>query len=461
VTRISLSLNIHGYLSELRASYRVNRALSSHPRRWWEESGAALTLSQHLAANSLETKEQVTPAAMMESGIRKADGVGGIAVQIVPGFPSAIDVLAARIGGERGHLRAAWYAADGDEGGRTLIATRADGSPIAAIPTLPVGPPVFGARTVAGGYWPFRSILIDPSATHEELTEFFGHSAINNAPVPMWRVGPVYGADPATAMLKRAVSRAGWTVLTRQLGRTWRFTLPGPGEQAWPRRSTRRRLDNYERQLAQQGAVEIRHVTGADWNESVLQSLGAIEAASWVGTTTDGSGAKFLTDTQRARWRRVLTDPVLAESLSASILSVGDVPAAFSFDLRSGALQYSIASSYDERFGAWRPGKIVTYRQLEWAHGRGVTAVDLGAGDSGYKQEMGAVAGSEILDLLIVRSHSAARLLRFKWGEESAVGRDELLVALAERDAARSPFTRLEPYLAIGAIAATALTLGE
>src|SRR5690606_29703918 len=137
------------------------------------------------------------------------------------------------------------------------------------------------------------------------------------------------------------------------------------------------RLGNYERQLALQGDIDIRHVTGADWSDAVLESLGAIEAASWVGTATDGSGAKFLTDAQRARWRRVLADPVLAESLSATILSVGGAPAAFSFDLRSGTLQYGIASSYDCRFAAWRPGKIVTYRQLEWAHGRGVETVDL------------------------------------------------------------------------------------
>lgn len=396
---------------------------------------------------------------MMEQAISSADR--DVAVQLVPGFPPALDALAARIEGGHGFLRAAWFAADGGEDGRTLIATRGEGTAIAAIPTLPVGPALLGARTVPGSYWPYRSVLIDPDATHEELAALFAHPVASAALMPMWRAGPVYGGNAATAMLKRAVSRAGWTVLTRRLGRTWMFTLPGEGGDAWPRRSTRRRLANYERQLAQEGAVEVRHVTGADWNDAVLEALGAIEGASWVGTSTDGSGAKFLTGTQRARWRRALADPVLAESLSATILTVGGVPAAFSFDLQSGDLQYAIASSYDQRFAAWRPGKIVTYRQLEWAKSRGVATVDLGAGDSGYKQEMGAVAGSEILDLLIVGSRSAARLLRFKWGAESTVGRDDLLVALAERDAMRSPFTRLEPYLAIGAIAATALAIGE
>lgn len=398
---------------------------------------------------------------MRELRIKHAESAGGVAVQIVPGFPDAIDALAAKIGGPHAFQRAAWYGSEGADNAVTLIATRRDGSPVAAIPTLPAGPSVIGARTVPGSYWPFRSILIDPQATHAELTALFSHPAAKDALVPMWRVGPLYVDDPATAMLKRAVSRAGWTVLTRNLGRTWNFTLPDSEGEAWPRKSTRRRLANYWRQLEQQGEVAIRHVTGADWTAATLDAMGVVEASSWVGSKTDGSGAKFLTDTQRTRWRRVLADLVLAENLSATILTVGGEPVAFSFDLQAGALQYGIASSYDERFAAFRPGKIVTYRQLEWARGRGVTTLDLGAGDSGYKQEMGAVAGSEILDLLIVRSRSAARLLRFKWGEESMVGRDELLIALAEREATRSPFSRIEPYLAIGAIAATALTLGE
>lgn len=398
---------------------------------------------------------------MMELGITRASGAGDIAVQLVPGFPAEIDALADRVGGEHGFLRAAWYAGDGGEGACTLLATRADGSAIAAIPTMPVGPSLIGARTVPGCYWPFRSILIDPQATHAELVALFKHPAASDALLPMWRVGPLYRDDPATAVLKRAVSRAGWTVLTRESSKTWIFTLPQGDEEGWPRRSTRRRLANYERQLAQQGELEIRHVTGSDWNADVLAAMGAIEAASWVGTRTDGSGAKFMTEAQCTRWGRVLADPVLADSLSATILTVGGEPAAFSFDLQSGTMQYAIASSYDPRFAAFRPGKIVTYHQLDRARVRGVETVDLGAGDSGYKQEMGAVQGSAMLDLLIVRSRSAARLLQFKWGAESDVGRDELLVGLAERDAARSPFTRLEPYLAIGAIAASALTLGE
>ncbi|UZK66973.1 GNAT family N-acetyltransferase [Sphingomonas sp. M1-B02] len=382
-----------------------------------------------------------------------------VSVEMRHGFPALLDGLADRALGPRAFLRSAWYAGDGTDG-TTLIARRVDGSAVAAIPTVSIGPSLLGARAVPGCYWPFRSILIDRSATAAELAETFKHPLTRSALAPLWRVGPVYKDDPATVLLKRAVARAGWTVLSRSISKTFLFDLAASGEEGgWPRRSTRRRLAGYEKQLAQSGPVSYRHVTGPGWDEAALAALAAIEANSWVGKTTDGSGAKFLNEDQRRRWREKVRDPVLAQALSATILFVGDTPAAFSFDLQDGAVQYSIASSYDDRFAAGRPGRIVTWRQLEWARGRGITTVDLGAGDSGYKQDMGAVQGSEILDLLIVRSRSAAKLLRLKWGEESAIGRDAFLPATDLGHAAL--LTRIEPWLAAGAITAAALALSE
>jgi CelD/BcsL family acetyltransferase involved in cellulose biosynthesis len=376
------------------------------------------------------------------------------------GVPALLDDLAARAAPSHQFLRAGWYRMAAGEGAATIAAIRSDGTPVAALPTAPLGPTLIGARSVPGSYWPFRSVPLDPDATDEELTAFFAHPASISALGPAWRIGPIYADDPATARIKRAAAVAGWTVLTRKLGRTFLFDARA---EAWPRRSTRRRLANYERQLEQLGVVAIRHVSGADWNAAVLDDLAAIEAASWVGTGTDGTGAKFLTDAKRAGWLEAVADPVLGQALSATILSVGGKPAAFSFDLKSGAMQYGIASSYDQQFAAFRPGKIVTAYQLEHARKAGVETIDLGAGDSGYKREMGAVAGAEILDLLIVRNRPAASLLGLRWGAESEIAREAYLAASKLRDAGRDRGDRgrIEALLALGALAAAALTFAE
>lgn len=382
-----------------------------------------------------------------------------IIVRIDDGAPSAIDALAPAVLGGHRFLRAIWYdAAQSDASLRTIVATRADGRPLAAIPTVEIGPTVVGTRTVPGSYWPFRAIPIADDADPAELTALFADPQVKSALAPLWRLGPVYRDDPATLAVKRAAASAGWTVLTRPLGRTFLFDLAAMcDDKGWPRKSTRRRLANYERQLALSGEIRVRTVTGANWREDVFGALAAIERASWVGASTDGSGAKFLEAGQRTLWHQATRDPHIARALSATILYVGEVPAAFSFDLRAGDIQYSIASSFDARFAAYRPGKIVTYRQLERAAEAGVRIVDLGAGDSGYKREMGATPGAEIVDLLIVRSRTMARLLSLRWGAESRIGRDAFRPAKERGDLERF----IQPLLAAGALAAAAYAISE
>ena len=64
-----------------------------------------------------------------------------LTVAAVEGFPPEINTLAARNLAGHGFLRAAWYAARAPERGRTLLLRRdADGSVLAAIPTIVFGP---------------------------------------------------------------------------------------------------------------------------------------------------------------------------------------------------------------------------------------------------------------------------------------------------------------------------------
>ncbi|SFR87961.1 Acetyltransferase (GNAT) domain-containing protein [Sphingomonas jatrophae] len=352
-------------------------------------------------------------------------------------------------------MRAAWFEAADAANAQTVLAMRPDGSAVAAIPIAGIGPPLVGTRAVPGSYWPFRSIAVAADALPAELEALLSAPQVRRALSPVWRVGPVLREDRAVTMLEQAAVRAGWTVLVRTLGNTFVLSV---GDQitggGWPRKSTLRRLKNYERQLAQKGELDIRFVTGSAWDEEAFKALAAIEANSWVGRRSDGSGAQFLAPAQCALWRRAVRDPHIAEALSATILTVGGEPAAFSFDLRAGERQYSIASSYDERFAAGRPGKIVTYRQLEWAARQGVQTVDLGVGDSGYKREMGAVAGSQMIDLLFVRNRSIGRLLSFKWGPMSELACPDFR---ASADARRRRKRIVAQVAAAAAIAATAV----
>ena len=94
----------------------------------------------------------------------------------------------------------------------------------------------------------------------------------------------------------------------------------------------------------------------------------------------------------------------------AAVLTVDGVPAAFSFDLNIGTLKYAIANSYDPVFAKHSPGKLLYYRNLVRALADGVTQVDWGAGDSGYKETIGAVQGPAIRDWLLLKPGAPALL---------------------------------------------------
>lgn len=339
-----------------------------------------------------------------------------LTVTAVEGFAPAIDTLAACNLGRHAFLRAAWYGAGAPPGARTLLLRRgADDALLAAVPTVPFGPAVARARKVPGSYWPFRSPLIAPDCDAFALAQMLDHKAAKCLG-PVWRVGPARADDPAITRLVSAAQLADWTVLARPAGTAWVIDLDAARGRGWPGSAATRKLRAVWRKLETLGRPHWRHVRRADWDTAALEAMGQVEAHSWIARTTDGSGAKFMTADQRAAWRHALADPVLAEALCATILMLDDRPVAFSFDLDNGEVRYGIAGSYIETLGHLGIGKLTNTRAMEDAIAAGQSVMDLGAGDSGYKRAMGAVAGYAMADLLFVRSRAAARLLERVWG---------------------------------------------
>ena len=383
----------------------------------------------------------------MRAPAARADGRQSLRLSVHPGVPPALDALAAGLG-DRAFLRAAWFAAAGGE--RTLVAATADGVPLAAFPAAPMGPPALGVASVPGSYWPFRAVPLAPELGRAELEEILSSRTFRSAFGPLWRMGPFYRDDPAAARLVSAAAASGWTASARRLGRTFLIDIPtlraaGP----WPTGSTLKRVRNYENRLRRLGEVTFERIAGSDWTPAAFDALAAIEAASWIASRTDGSGAKFLASGQGDYWRRVAADPAVAAMLSALVVRVGGRPVAFCFDLNLGSLQYGIAASHDAAFDSFRPGRIATCRNLEWAIERGIERIDLGAGDSGYKAEMGASPGPEIVDMLFIRPPALAALLRPAW--EASTSEEGLFGGLRE-----IRLKRRTPTLLAGVVTAAA-----
>lgn len=326
-------------------------------------------------------------------------------IAVVDGVDGVINSVAALAGPRYRFLRASWFRA-GLRGGRrakTIIARRG-ATPII---TLPIARGEAGIRAVPGGYWPFRSFPVAEDLTGREMGDFLRHRAVRRALGRAWRLGPVYDDDPALNALRRAAPRAGWHIAERRIATSYLLDIAAlRAEGPWPRNSTLRKNRFHEKHLATHGALEWRFVRGAGWTAAVFDDLAAIERDSWIGGRADAD-AKFADPATRAIWERLVADPVQAEMMSAAILYVAGAPAAFSFDVDVGTTKYAIANSYAARFAKHSPGKCLYYRNLAMAAGGGITTVDWGAGDSGYKSTIGAGPGAEIVDCLILRGPRA------------------------------------------------------
>jgi CelD/BcsL family acetyltransferase involved in cellulose biosynthesis len=313
-------------------------------------------------------------------------------------------------------LRASWFAAASPEA-KAVAARREDGRPLAAIPTVRrrIGP--FAMNEVTGCYWPYRSVPIADETSDCELEAMLREPKVRARLGLVWRMGPVHARDGSALRLVGAAEQAGWTVLRRRLGTCFELDLgqlraAGP----WPRSSTLRKNRWREKRLAELGEVSYRFRTGAEWTARDRDDMAAIEANSWVAKLGRGGNTKFLDPDCRRNWEQVAQDPVLAGMLSFGVMTIGERPAAFTFGLEVGGTRYMIANGYDERFARHGPGKILLYKDFERAAERGIGRISWGSGDAGYKSEMGAEPGPDIVDLLFVRPRALALPLRLAWG---------------------------------------------
>ncbi len=327
---------------------------------------------------------------------------------MLAGLAHALDAVAEQATESHRFLRHRWYAAALHAYGgtaRTLVVEDQQDGPVAALPFVAKGPRWLGLAEIPGCYWPFRSFPVAEGARPEAADALLGTLARR---VRALRIGPVYDGDPALDWLKARALTAGWTLLDRFVARSYVLEL----DAGWPRGSTLRKNRYLEKHLGSVGALAW------EWEAPDVDALADVERRSWITERTDGRDAKFTADGHGTLWEAALRDPVLADMLSAAVLRIDGRPMAFSFDLVTGTRCYAIANSYDPAVAKHSPGKLLQYRNLLRARERGVTLVDWGAGDSGYKQTLGATQGPAIRDWILVRpgvEAFAARGLRGAW----------------------------------------------
>lgn len=343
---------------------------------------------------------------------------GAIDIAVEHGATAALDRAAAADTADHGFLSAAWYAAAASGGTRmrTLVARRSGSVEVAAaIPLLRrrLGPLSIGE--VPGSYWPFRSFPIAADVHEDEIATLLATPEARSELGFAWRLGPVYADDPTLRRLTGAAPAAGWTLLSRRVATCYTVDLAKLRvDPNWPGGKRRQKNRRLERLLGEHGEVTVTTVTGRAWTGEIFDALAAIEAESWVAHKASPRDTKFLHRPNRRIWERAVEDAELAGRLGCLLLSAGATPAAFVLTLDAGPIRHILANSYCERFANAGPGILSLHRAFEAALAEGFERIGWGAGDPGYKSDMGAEPGPEIVDVLLVRG-PLARLARLAW----------------------------------------------
>lgn len=335
---------------------------------------------------------------------------------LVPPTRDSFDAVTDAVDLRHSFLRAAWYEADTGAPLDAIVATRAGGAPLAAIPRIHRGRGPLRIAAIPGSYWPYRSFPLAAEARANEVAALLSMREVRAFLGPVWRMGPVFADDPTAALLRDAAPAAGWTILVRPLTTCFDIDLEalraaGP----WPRTSSLAGVRRRERKLADMGAIEYRFASGETWTAADRDAIARIERESPLAAMGEAFHPKFADPARRRRWEKAAEDPAIARMMFCSLLMVGGAPAAFAFGIEAGGVRHCIANNFSERFARHSPGKVLLYKDFERASERGIGRIGWGAGDAGYKSEMDAAPGPEIVDLLFVRPRALAPALRRFW----------------------------------------------
>ncbi|HET9790855.1 MAG TPA: GNAT family N-acetyltransferase [Candidatus Angelobacter sp.] len=159
----------------------------------------------------------------------------------------------------------------------------------------------------------------------------------------------------------------------------------------------RANLRRARRQLEEQGALTLRHVTEAD--PEALEKFYALEASGWKGQ----QGTAILSnENTRVFYNEIAKAAADDGYLSLDFLELNGRPIAAHYALNVGGRYFLAKAGYDERFHRYSPGQLLVNEILNETEARGLRELDF-VGPATWDEGRWAVLRRDHLHLFIFR----------------------------------------------------------
>ncbi len=321
------------------------------------------------------------------------------------------------------HALRAWAQAflpgRGWSGPLRYVRLRRNGQSQALIPFARQQIACFRIDSLAGYYWPFRSLRLAAQPVGAmDVAGALGHALARRPPGAVLRFGPISSRDDAMHAVLRQLVAAGWRYRAKATGAVFELDLSA-GLDALKQKCSDSLLKHieYSRRRLTRTMGEVRcerHELSGD-DQALLDILAGIESRSWLARK--GGDLKFMGSANQCFWTQMGREPDPHARSVCWVLYCGEQPVAFSAHVETDTALYVLANSYDEQWKSHSPGSVLTYEVLRDAIARRKRLFDWGQGDSGYKQRWGAQDASLLYDVIAFRPGLFGGLLAWVAGK--------------------------------------------
>lgn len=338
------------------------------------------------------------------------------------GSVSKIENAKIDVTGELKFLNVDWFTAWGER----YVALNQSNTPVSFISLESITGKILGACpfvlekyfgfkvfSLAGYYYPFRSIIMDKNAI-ADCSSAFVKTIQSNQVSNVVRLGPLEQDSEIAQNIESAFKQQKWRCHKVEQGQQHAVALPDDFEE-YKKSLSKKMLGNMRREknkLKKLGEVrDVKHsgLAAEEWGP-VIDDCAEVERHSWVNKADNG---KSVMHNEEMFWKRLLRNEDTSRRVTILLTYLDDKPISYNVALDSGNCRYGLSAHFDDDYKTLGVGGATHMLVIEDAIEKGINKLNMGYGFASYKKRWNAEPTSELIDYFYFKPNLIGSLLYF------------------------------------------------